>query len=36
MEKDYQAMSDLIFGKKPSFEEIIAVLRELELEINQL
>lgn len=34
MEKDYSAMQDMIFGRRPSFAEIIASLIELELEIN--
>jgi len=36
MQKDYGAMQDMIFGRCPSFKEIIASLKELEVEINQL
>lgn len=35
MRADYSAMQDMIFGRRPSFEEIIASLTELESEINQ-
>ena len=35
MEKDYSAMQDMIFGRRPSFAEIIASLTELESEINR-
>jgi hypothetical protein len=34
MEKDYLAMQEMIFGRYPSFEEIIASLTKLEKEIN--
>ena len=34
MQKDYAAMQEMIFGRCPSFEEIIASLTELEAEIN--
>ncbi len=34
MEKDYAAMQEMIFGPRPSFEEIIASLTALETEIN--
>ena len=36
MRKDYDAMQDMIFGRRPSFDVIISGLRELELEINAL
>ena len=36
MRKDYDAMGEMIFGRHPSFEEIIDGLRELETEINTL
>ncbi len=32
---DYVAMQDMIFGRRPTFEEIIASLRDLETEINR-
>lgn len=35
MRKDYSAMQDMIFGRCPSFEEILASLTILEKEINQ-
>ncbi len=35
MKKDYSAMQDMIFGRRPSFDEIIASLTELESEINR-
>jgi hypothetical protein len=34
MRKDYLAMQEMIFGRCPSFEEIIASLTKLEAEIN--
>ena len=34
MGEDYSAMRDMIFGRRPSFEEIIAGLTKLETEIN--
>ena len=34
MDKDYAAMQEMIFGRRPSFEEIIAALTNLETEIN--
>lgn len=34
MRKDYAAMQDMIFGRCPSFDEIIAGLKGLEAEIN--
>jgi len=34
MRADYSAMQDMIFGRRPSFAEIIASLKELESEIN--
>lgn len=36
MEKDYAAMQEMIFGRCPSFEEIISSLTALENEINTL
>ncbi len=36
MGKDYSAMQDMIFGRRPSFEKIVAGLTELEAEINNL
>ena len=36
MEKDYGAMQEMIFGRCPSFEDIITSLTALENEINQL
>ncbi|VIG15392.1 Nucleotidyl transferase of uncharacterised function (DUF1814) [Clostridioides difficile] len=35
IEKDYKAMSEMIYGDYPKFEEIIKVLKELEKEINK-
>ncbi|PWV44333.1 nucleotidyltransferase AbiEii toxin of type IV toxin-antitoxin system, partial [Finegoldia magna] len=35
IEKDYKAMSEMIYGDYPNFEEIIKVLQELEKEINK-
>lgn len=35
MEKDYEAMQEMIFGDRPTFEEIIATLRDLKSEINE-
>ena len=35
IEKDYKAMSEMIYGDYPKFEEIIKVLQELEKEINK-
>jgi len=34
MRKDYSAMQEMIFGRRPSFDEIMDGLRELEREIN--
>ena len=36
MSDDYEAMQDMIFGRCPSFDEIIAGIADLEVEINQL
>jgi len=36
MRSDYAAMQDMIFGRRPSFDDMISGLRELELEINAL
>jgi len=35
MRKDYSAMQDMIFGRRPTFDEIVASLTELETEINR-
>ncbi len=35
IEKDYEAMAEMIYGEYPTFEEIIKVLKELEKEINK-
>lgn len=35
LENDYKAMSEMIYGEYPSFEEIIKILEELETEINK-
>lgn len=35
MRKDYSAMQDMIFGRRPSFDEIIASLTQLQAEINK-
>jgi Nucleotidyl transferase AbiEii toxin, Type IV TA system len=35
LEKDYEAMSGMIFGKIPPFKEVIASIAELEQRINQ-
>jgi len=35
MARDYEAMQEMIFGKNPTFEEIITSLRALEEEINR-
>ena len=34
LEKDYKAMQDMLFGYKPSFNEIMDSIRELEKKIN--
>lgn len=34
MEKDYESMQEMIFGDRPSFDEIISSLKALEEEIN--
>lgn len=34
MQKDYVAMQEMIFGDRPTFEEIIGALTNLEIEIN--
>jgi hypothetical protein len=34
MRKDYAAMQEMIFGRRPDFDEIVASLSELEAEIN--
>jgi hypothetical protein len=34
--KDYEHMKNMIFGEKPSFEEIIETIRQMEAEINAL
>lgn len=36
MRKDYGAMQDMIFGRRPTFDEIVDGLAELEGEINAL
>ncbi len=36
MQKDYVAMKEMIFGRCPNFEEIVASLTSLENEINTL
>ena len=36
LKNDYRAMQNMIFGERIEFEEIISVLKELELEINTL
>ena len=36
MREDYDAMQEMIFGRRPSFDEIITGLTELEMEINTL
>jgi hypothetical protein len=36
LKKDYQAMGEMIFGKSPSFEDILERLQELEDQINAL
>lgn len=36
MREDYMAMQDMIFGRRPSFDEIVTGLSELEAEINAL
>jgi len=36
MREDYSAMQEMIFGRRPTFDEIIAALTELEREINNL
>jgi hypothetical protein len=35
MQKDYEAMQEMIFGDRPTFDEIIASLKALEAEINR-
>jgi len=34
LEKDYKAMQDMLFGDKPTFNEIMDSLRKLEKQIN--
>lgn len=36
LEKDYEAMKQMIFGDSPSFEEVLSIIKQLETEINQL
>lgn len=36
LEQDYKKMQEMIFGEPPSFEELIDVLREVELTINDV
>ena len=36
LEKDYKHMQNMIFGTKPSFDEIMAAIKQLEIEINSL
>lgn len=36
MRKDYDAMQEMIFGRRPTFDEIIDSIAELETEINRL
>ena len=36
LEKDYKAMENMIFDKYISFDEIIKILKKLEIEINTL
>lgn len=35
LERDYKAMQDMLFGDKPSFNEIINSIRELETKLNE-
>jgi len=36
LQNDYEKMKKMIYGIKPSFEEILSTIRELEMEINNL
>ena len=36
LETDYSAMGDMIFGSKPSFEDILTVIQRFEDDINRL
>jgi hypothetical protein len=36
MHKDYAAMQEMIFGRNPTFDEIITSLSDLETQINHL
>lgn len=36
LEKDYESMSEMIFGEYPEFSELMGYIGELELEINRL
>ena len=36
LEDDYRQMGDMIFGEKPTFQEIMNSIRKLEIEINQI
>lgn len=36
LEDDYKHMQNMIFGTKPSFDEIMATIKQLEIEINSL
>lgn len=33
---DYEHMKDMIYGEKPTFDEILEMIRTLEKEINEL
>jgi len=36
MQNDYEAMQEMIFGERPTFDEIMTSLKALEIEINSL
>jgi hypothetical protein len=36
LEKDYQAMQEFLIGERPSFDDIMEYLRQLQAEINPL
>ena len=36
LEDDYEHMKNMIYGEKPSFNEVMSVIKKLEAEINQM
>lgn len=35
LEQDYRKMQEMIFGEAPAFEQLIEVLRQIEVDINK-